>query len=670
MTAPSLSMQQQQAALRLGADGRHAEVLTFLADWSTDVERSPQLALAYGTAYARLGRNAEGLRWVEHALVRARSAGDSAIERRALNARGAIALAQGRTEEAADFFTQGLIAASREDDLAAIGRCANNIGIVANIQGRHAEALSSYAMAVAAYEAAGLQGGIAESSHNLGITKRELGDLDGAMAAADRAVEAAGASGDENLAALVLCGRAEHRLERGEFDLAGTEALQSLERHRALQDPVQVANDLRVVASVLVHEQRQDEAEAILRDVITQATSLGRPQLVAEASRDLAVLLHRAGRPEEARVAARVAKAEFTSMGAESELRRLAAFEWDQEFGAEMRRSLRPLHEAQKLANSGRYEELLGFLASLSREDLERSPSMLLLKAIGHARLGQMDAASAWALSALMRARLFGDRTVEVRALNVSGAIALERGGVGEAIHYFARAQEEAMLAGDLATVGRAANNLGIIANMQGEFGRAVGSFTTAIGAYQRARNGRGVAESHHNLGIVYRDQGKVQDALRSADDAVREATVADDASLRAQAIAGRAEIRTASGDAELAIREVRLAIEVHRALHDYVRMTEDQRILANALAALGNADEATTLLQEVIERAETFDRPLLLCTTQRDLAELSLQRGQVDAARELAQRARGMFVQLGASAEVEKLDRLLARIAALPGSA
>ena len=664
MTAPSLSTQQQQTALRLGADGRHAEVLTFLADWSPDVERSPQLSLAYGTAHARLGRNTEGLRWVELALHGARRAGDGAIERRALNARGAIALVQGRTDEGADFFTQGLIAACRDNDHAAIGRCANNIGIVANIEGRHAEALSSYAMALAAYEEAGLQIGVAEVNHNLGITKRELGDLEGALAAALRASAAALAAGDVNLGALVLCGRAEIRIERGELVLAGTEALEALELHRTLSDPVQIANDLRVFACVLMHETRHEEAEAILRDVITQANALGRPQLVAEASRDLSMLLHRAGRTAEARVAAREAKTIFSGMRAEHELRRLAAFEWDQEFGAEMRRSLRPLHEAQKHANAGRYEELLDFLAALTRGELERSPTLLLLKAIGHARMGQMDAASAWALSALMRARLLGDRTVEVRALNVSGAIALERGGISEAVHYFARAQEEAMLEGDLATVGRAANNLGIIASMQGEYGRAVGSHTTALGAFQRSRNDRGVAEAHHNLGIAFRDQGKVFEALSAADDAVREATEADDASLRAQAIAGRAEIRTAGGDAELAIREARLAIEVHRALHDYVRMAEDQRILANALAAAGKVDEATVLLLEVIAQAESFERPLLLGSTQRDLAQLSFRRGQPDAARDLAQRARGVFVQLGASVEVEKLDRLLARIA------
>ena len=276
-----------------------------------------------------------------------------------------------------------------------------------------------------------------------------------------------------------------------------------------------------------------------------------------------------------------------------------------------------------------------------------------------------MAQASTWALTALMRARATGDRSVEVRALNVSGAVAMEQGGINEAIHYFARAQEEAMREGDLATVGRAANNLGIIANMRGEHGRAIGSFTAALGAYQRARNDRGVAESHHNLGIAYRDQGNLKDALGAADEAVRQATRAEDASLRAQAIAGRAEIRTASGDAELAIREARLAIDAHRALQDHVRVTEDQRILANALAAAGYVDDATALLEDVIAQADTYRRPLLVGITQRDLAELAFRRGHTGEARDLAQRARGVLDQLGASAEVAKLDRLLNRIAA-----
>ena len=123
-----------------------------------------------------------------------------------------------------------------------------------------------------------------------------------------------------------------------------------------------------------------------------------------------------------------------------------------------------------------------------------------------------------------LRARMLGDRTLEVRALNVSGAVALERGGIDEAAYFFTRAQEQAMQDNDMATVGRCANNLGIIANMQGDYARAVGAYTRAIAAYEQAGSHRGIAESRHNLGITYREQGRLDHALQAADAAVRDA--------------------------------------------------------------------------------------------------------------------------------------------------
>src|SRR5260370_8348595 len=97
-----------------------------------------------------------------------------------------------------------------------------------------------------------------------------------------------------------------------------------------------------------------------------------------------------------------------------------------------------------------------------------------LLWGVGHSRLGQLEVGERWATVALARAQIVGDRRVEVRALNVCGAIALEQGGIDEATSFFTQAQEEAMQDNDMATVGRCANNLGIIANIQGDYGRAV----------------------------------------------------------------------------------------------------------------------------------------------------------------------------------------------------
>ena len=111
-------------------------------------------------------------------------------------------------------------------------------------------------------------------------------------------------------------------------------------------------------------------------------------------------------------------------------------------------------------------------------------------------------------------------------------------------------AQELALRDNDMTTLGRCANNLGIIANMQGDYGRAVGAYTRAIAAYQKANCDRGVVESQHNLGITYREQGKLDDAFEAAVAAVAGAERLQDRGLKAQAIAGRAEIRIARGSA------------------------------------------------------------------------------------------------------------------------
>src|SRR5206468_3723836 len=182
----------------------------------------------------------------------------------------------------------------------------------------------------------------------------------------------------------------------------------------------------------------------------------------------------------------------------------------DEAFANELRGSLAPLHVAQELADAGRYGELLTYLSARSQEELEQSPMLTLLCGIAHSRLGRLDLGQQWAMVAQLRARMLGDRTLEVRALNVSGAVALERGGIDEA-----------------------------------------------------------------------------------SAAAVRAAEWLSDRGFKAQALAGRAEIRLAQGEPELAIREAQEALTIHRERNDGVLETEDLRILAVALGLAGRMRDA-----------------------------------------------------------------------------
>ncbi|OLB66738.1 MAG: hypothetical protein AUI09_05340 [Gemmatimonadetes bacterium 13_2_20CM_2_66_5] len=649
-------------ARALAAAGQHAAVVEFLGSREQSELEDPTLALLYGIAQARLGRHEQGLQWIDRALNRARQSREHGVERHALNARGAIALVSGNLTEAADFCTQALMAASRDGDHATTGRASNNLGIISHLRGRHAEAISSWEIAAAAFHRAGMQTGVADCQHNLANAYREQNAFDKALATADQAVAAAEATRDEALYAMTLRGRAEIRAVRSEPELARRDLDRIRVIRSQLPDPVAEAEDLRIQALVLAAENHLPRAEKALREVIGRAELHERLLLQGEATRDLAVVLRRTDRTGEAQAAAQSAKGIFARMGAESEIRKLADQGWDAAFAAELRGSLAPIHVAQQFADAGRYAELLTYLEQRSKDELEESALLTLLLGIAHSRLGRLEVGQQWAMVAQLRARSLKDRIMEVRALNVCGAIALERGGIDEATYFFTRAQEEATDDNDMATVGRCANNLGVIANMQGDYKRAVVAYTRAIAAYEQAHFARGVAESRHNLGIVCRAQGRLDRAVEIANVAIEEAQRLADQQLTAQAIAGLAEIHVARGEADLALETIERALVTHRELKDPVREAEDLRIKAGALAlkANGNREAAQTMLRQVIERATEHGRPLLLAMAERDLALLLIQAGDVHGGKAAAQRARSSFQRLSARAEIDKLDGLL----------
>ena len=659
---PTIDATVVEKARALSAVGHHAEVVAYLGTrTSRELTESPNLALLYGTAQARLGRHEEALRWVELAIQQSRTQDEPALERHALNVRGAIALISGRLDEAAEYFTQALMAASRDGDHATTGRCSNNIGIISSLRGRHAEALGSWQLALAAFTSARLRQGVAECHHNIGIAYREQGTLGEALAASDRAVAEAQAAGDQTLCALTLRGRAEIRVAQGELELARRELAQVHEIRRHVPDLLSEAEDMRVAAAVVAAEGDLTAAELLLREVIARAEPKDRAQLLAEATRDLALVLRRAGRTSEAQSAARTAKAVFTRLGAEGQIRALAGHEWDGAFQEALRGSMAPLHVAQQLADAGHYVQLLTYLNERTQDELEQSPMLTLLCGIAHSRLGRLDLGQHWAVVAQLRARTLRDRALEVRALNVCGAIAVERGGIDEAGYFFTRAQEEARWENDVVTVGRCANNLGIIANMRGDHDRAVTAYESAIDAYRQAGYERGIVETQHNLAITYRDMGRLDDARALAASTVAAAARLGDRQLEGQALAGLAEIEVEAGNTAEAIRLLEQATAVHRALRDDVREAEDLRILALVLGkgGGGKAAEAEDLFRQVIARATEHKRRLLVATAQRDLAELLLRLGRVFDARAEADEARAAFERMGAWVEVAKVDAL-----------
>src|SRR5258708_15694544 len=115
------------------------------------------------------------------------------------------------------------------------------------------------------------------------------------------------------------------------------------------------------------------------------------------------------------------------------------------------------------------------------------------------------------------------------------------------------------------------------------------------------------------NLGVSYREEGQVGLGLGAADAAVQQAERLGDRALKAQALAGRAEIRTARGEPELAIREAERAVAVHRELKAALLETEAQRTLPVALGRSAKSRLPADLLSPLPAPALRHPRPLVL---------------------------------------------------------
>jgi len=124
-----------------------------------------------------------------------------------------------------------------------------------------------------------------------------------ASSCGDPALDRAQAEADKALAgAEALRARVEIHALRGELDLAHHDLDALGELRGFAPNAIHDAEDLRVVAMVRAAEGDLMSAERALRDVIQRAEVHRQPQLQAQATRDLATVLRRAGQNAEAAV--------------------------------------------------------------------------------------------------------------------------------------------------------------------------------------------------------------------------------------------------------------------------------------------------------------------------------------------------------------------------------
>jgi hypothetical protein len=217
-------------------------------------------------------------------------------------------------------------------------------------------------------------------------------------------------------------------------------------------------------------------------------------------------------------------------------------------------------HQLRELVRTGRFRDALDRYRREEATPAELPADARLLAATAATRLGQYADGSALAEQARVRFGARGDLDGKMRALNLLGVLAFERGHLAEAEEYLAEALRLATHLEDSLIAARACNNLASVLHLRGRPDEAVGLYRAALLSYQRLGDRRGTAETYHNLGLTYRQMAEYPEAEKAVRQAVRHAEFVGEPSLMALTTTGRAELRVDVGEISLAYPELERA--------------------------------------------------------------------------------------------------------------
>jgi len=318
-----------------------------------------------------------------------------------------------------------------------------------------------------------------------------------------------------------------------------------------------------------------------------------------------------------------------------------------------------PLHQTlRSLLQAGRFRDAIAAFREAADQPVARTPEVLLLAATASTRVGQLAAARRLTFEALDGFRARADDDGLMRALNLLGAQAFERGQLADAAVRFRDAQRVARRLDDLLMVARTANNLASVAHLRGQVEEARVLYREALLAYQRIGNRRGTAETYHNLGLVAREDGDLPGSFAATEQAVRHAVESEESDLMALVLTGRAETAVALDEGALATEGLARAAALAREAGDEAGAAEVERVRALAWWRAGEIEKTLATAEGARRSADRLGSTLLRgeCAALAAKALTALGRSGEAAARR--EEARAQFAAVGAQWHLEQLAR------------
>jgi tetratricopeptide (TPR) repeat protein len=308
--ARALAQERRWAELARLVDGVPAE----------EIGQSPELGYLLADALRRVGQLARSRELAVVAQDGALRLADRRLVLRATNLVGMIDFEAGAMTDAGARFDRLLELACEWDDDEFSARASNNLGVMANVRGDRELALTFYQRALAAYFRLGYARGLAQTYYNIGISYRDLGFSQQAEQNFADAVRYCDVSSSEDVIAMIETERAYLRAIRGDADLAESLAGRALQRAERMEDPIGVANALRVMGVAAEARGEFTVANERFDRVLVALEAHPEPLLRAETQRDRGRVLFALGDTAAAATALTDACDAFTAVGATADL--------------------------------------------------------------------------------------------------------------------------------------------------------------------------------------------------------------------------------------------------------------------------------------------------------------------------------------------------------------
>jgi adenylate cyclase len=316
----------------------------------------------------------------------------------------------------------------------------------------------------------------------------------------------------------------------------------------------------------------------------------------------------------------------------------------------------------------GDYPQALGAFAearaTLGTADAPEGAQIALAEGMAHFHRGDYTSARSSVERGVELGRRLGLDDIVAEGLKILGNVANNLGDVRGATTAYEQSLVIYERLADTVGIADLHSNLGNMHRRTGRYEEALAEHRRSLALRERIGHRWAVGTSHNNIGEVFRSMGRPADAIPELQHAMETWE-----SIRARAAAGLARMnlgaaRVEAGDAARGRDDLRIALAN---LEGTKFLPSAHRDLAVAELATGDIAAATEHAELALSLAHAAGARQTEAQAERVLAQIALARGDRGRARELLERSRKTFNDLGETTELARTDAVLATVPTSP---